>query len=164
MTICITVVTLVVNVLITLIISKQENYNQIITNSRLKFMADNRTNAATFTAEARNIAFMLKGGNSQIDLKPLYLAFEQIRLALKPYNDIDKKIIDAGNSVVALVEQSVAENKLNEGLFDAVESFVQLVNIYDDADWKFIKQQFNSTNKKSKDFDNICDDVMSKYK
>lgn len=52
---------------------------------------------------------------------------------------------------------------LDATLQGEIDEFSKLFNIYDDADWKFIKQQFNSTNKKSADFDKICDEIKSKY-
>ena len=162
-TICITALTLVINVFVTLITNKQKNYNEIITTNRIEFMLRNRDNAAKFTAEAKNIILQLKSGNSSIDLKCLYLSFEQICLVLKPYNSIDKDIINAGQKVINLIEQSVLDGKLNELLSDAVNEFANLFNIYDDADWKFIKSQFNSTNKNSADFDKICDEIKSRY-
>lgn len=162
-TICITAITLIVNVLITLITGKQSNYNKIITESRLNFLAHNRENAAKFAAEAKSIALLLQSGKKPVDVKALYLAYEHICIALKTYNEIDKKIIDACNAVIASVEKSLLENKLDGALNGAIEEFVRLVNIYDDADWKFIKQQFNSTNKNSADFDRICDEVSSRY-
>lgn len=162
-TICITALTLVINVLITLITNKQRNYNEIITTNRIEFMLRNRDNAAKFTAEAKNIILQLKSGNCSIDLKSLYLSFEQICLALKPYNSIDKDIITAGEKVVNLIETSVLDGKLNELAVAAVDEFANLFNIYDDADWKFIKAQFNSTHKNSDDFDKICEQIKSKY-
>lgn len=163
-TICLTALTLVINVLVTLITNRQKNYNEIITSSRLEFMVRNRENASKFIAEAKNIGLMLKCGKSQIDVKPLYTYFEQLGISLKTYNDIDEKIICVGKRVIGLVEQSVLSGNPQNELSDAIDEFSRLVNIYDDADWKFIKQQFNSTTKKSEDFDKICDDIQSKYK
>ena len=162
-TICISTLTLIINVLVTTFANRQKNYNEIITSSRLEFMLNNRNNAAKFAAEAKNVALKIKCGNNSIDLSSLYLSFEQIHIALKPYNLIDKNILDAGERVLALTEQSVIEVSLNNSLSDAVDEFVKLINIYDDADWKFIKQQFNSTRRKSADFDKICDDIKMKY-
>lgn len=163
-TISITVVTLLANILVTLFTNRQKNYNEIITTSRLEFMKSNRDNAASFVAEAKNIAFLIKTKNKQIDLKPLYNAHAQICLALKSYNAIDKEIITVANRVVALTEQSVAENKPNDNIAYAIGQFERLINIYDDADWKFIKQQFNSTSKNSADFDELCNQIKSKYR
>ncbi|MBD5636397.1 MAG: hypothetical protein HDP28_01060, partial [Clostridia bacterium] len=115
-TICITALTLVINVLVTLFTNKQKNYNEIITNSRLDFMRSNRDNAAKFIAEARSIALSLKSGKQDIDLKSLYLAFEQLNIALKTYNEIDNEIILAGNRVIALVEQSIIDKKIDDNL------------------------------------------------
>ena len=162
-TICVTALTLVINVLVTLLTNKQKNYNEIITNSRLEFMVSNRNNATKFIAEAKSIALMLKSGSTVIDVKPLYTYFEQIRIALKTYNAIDKEIVCAGNLIVSLVEQSVLNGQPEEGLTESIEEFSKLFNIYDDADWKFIKQQFNSTNRKSEDFDKICSEIKSRY-
>ena len=162
-TICITALTFVVNVLITLITNKQKNYNEIITNNRIEFMLRNRDNATQFIAEARYLIFKLKNGECSIDLKPLYLSYEQICMALKPYNSIDNEIITAGKNVLELAEESVLKGHLNDSLLDAVNKFARLFNIYDDADWKFIKQQFNSTHKKSADFDKICEEIKIKY-
>lgn len=163
-TISLTAITLIINVLVTLMTNKQKNYNEIITSSRLDFMTRNRDNAAKFVAEAKSIELALKCKVNQIDAKSLYLAFEQICIALKPYNSIDKEIIDAGKNVVAIIEQSIVSQQFNESLSEAINKFEQLFNIYDDADWKFIKQQFNSTNKTSVDFDKICDDIKSLHK
>lgn len=163
-TISITVLTLVVNVLVTTLANKQKNYNEIITNSRLDFMKSNRDNAAKFTAEARNIVLMFQSGNYNIDVKPLYTYFEQLSIALKTYNSIDNEIITAGNRVVGLIEQSVINKKSNDELPKAIKEFSDLINIYDDADWRFIKKQFNSTTKKSEDFDEICNEVKKKYR
>jgi len=162
-TICITTLTLIINVLVTLITNKQKNYNEIITNNRIAFMLRNRDNATKFLAEAKDLIFKLKSGSNSIDLKPIYLSHEQICLALKPYNNIDKNIITVSNMVIELAEQSVLSRCLNDSLSDAVNEFAKLINIYDDADWKFIKEQFNSTNKKSADFDKICEEIMIKY-
>jgi len=162
-TICITALSLFINVFITLKTSKQENYNNIITKSRLEFMNQDRKNAAQFVAEAKNIVAMMKCGKNVTDLKPLYYSFAQISIALKPYNSIDKQILDSGKQVLSLAEQSVINASLDDKLSIQIDEFVHLINVYDDADWKFIKQQFNSSNKKSEDFDNICDYVMSKY-
>ena len=162
-TICITVVTLAVNVFVTLITSRQSNYNKIITKSRLEFLKRNRDNAAQFAAEAKNIALKLKCADKTVDMKTLYFSYEQICIALKPYNAIDNKILDAGKTVLSLVEQSILDGELNSELINSINEFVKLINIYDDADWKFIKQQFNSTNKKSEDFDDICDKIIKKY-
>jgi len=163
-TICLTALSLLVNVVVTLRTSKQENYNNIITTSRLNFMNQNRNNAAQFVAEAKSIVLMLKSKKRDIDLKPLYYSFSQIEIALKSYNSIDKEILDAGSNVVALVEQSISKGSLHEALPTQIDEFSHLINIYDDADWKFIKQQYNSSNKKSEEFDKICDDVIAKYK
>lgn len=163
-TISITAITLIINVLVTLMTNTQKNYNEIITTSRLEFLAHNRNNAAEFISEAKNIALLLKSGANPIDVKPLYLAFEQICIALKPYNAFDKEIIDVGKKITSLIEQSVLAGHLNESLGDAIGKFAHLFNIYDDADWKFIKQQFNSTHKNSDDFDKICADILLKYK
>lgn len=162
-TICISTLTLIINVLVTTIANKQKNYNEIITSSRLDFMKNNRDNAAKFAAEADNVALKLNCGNILSDLSSLYISFEQIRIALKPYNSIDKNILDAGQKVLSLIEQSVIAGTLSNSLSDSIDEFVRLVNIYDDADWKFIKQQFNSTNKKSEDFDKICNDISLRY-
>lgn len=162
-TICISTLTLIINVLVTTIVNKQKNYNEIITSSRLDFMKNNRDNAAKFAAEAKNIALNLKCRNTLSDLSSLYFPFEQIKIALKPYNHIDKQILDAAQNVLSLIEQSVIDGTLNNSLTDSIDEFVKLINIYDDADWKFIKQQFNSTNKKSEDFDKICNDILLKY-
>ncbi|MDE7405412.1 MAG: hypothetical protein K2M89_00875 [Clostridiales bacterium] len=162
-TISITVLTLIVNVLITILTNRQKNYNEIITSSRIEFMKSNRDNAARFTAEAKNIAFLLKSGKSEINLKMLYKYFEYLCISLKVYNAIDNEIIDSGKRVIDLVEQSILGGNLQNELFDAIDKFSRLINIYDDADWKFIKQQFNSTNKNSADFDKICNDIKSKY-
>lgn len=163
-TICLTALSLLVNVVVTLRTSKQENYNNIITTSRLNFMNQNRNNAAQFVSEAKSIALMLKCKKKDIDLKPLYYAFTQISIALKSYNSIDKDILDAGNNVVTLIEQSISNGSLDETLSAQIEEFSRLINIYDDADWKFIKQQYNSSNKKSEEFDKICDNVITKYR
>ncbi|MCH5155663.1 MAG: hypothetical protein J1F69_03570 [Clostridiales bacterium] len=163
-TISVAVVTLLINVFITLTTAKQKNYNEIITTSRLEFMKSNRDNAAAFIAEAKNIAFLLRGKNKQIDLKPLYGAHAQICLALKEYNDIDKEITMLADRVLSLTEQAVLENKFNENISAAIEQFERIINIYDDADWQFIKQQFNSTSKNSADFDKICEQIKAKYK
>ncbi len=162
-TISITVLTLIVNVLITILTNRQKNYNEIITSSRIEFMKSNRDNAARFTAEAKNIAFLLKSGKSEINLKMLYKYFEYLCISLKVYNAIDNEIINSGKRVIDLVEQSILGGNLQNELFDAIDKFSRLINIYDDADWKFIKQQFNSTNKNSADFDKICNDIKSKY-
>lgn len=162
-TICITALTVVINVLVTSITNRQKNYNEIITESRLEFMQNNRNNAANFTAEAKNIILKLNCGKNEIDVKDLYTAFERICLALKPYNAIDKEITDAGRHVVNLIERSVIKNRPDGELTAAVNEFEKLFNIYDDADWKFIKQQFNTTKKKSEDFDKICNDIKAKY-
>lgn len=162
-TIVITVITLIINVFVTLKTSKQENYNSIITKSRLDFMNQDRISSAQFIAEAKNIALMIKNGNNSMDLKPLYYAFTQISIALKPYNTMEKKILDSGNGIIDLIEQSITNSKLDQTLSTRIDEFVRLINIYDDADWKFIKQQFNSTKKKSEDFDKICEDIISKY-
>ena len=162
-TICITALTLVINVLITVLTNKQKNYNEIITNSRLEFMLRNRDNATRFIAEAKNIVLNPKWRNNVLDLKPLYTHFEQICMALKPYNTIDEEIIAAGNRIIELTEQAVLSKSLNEELPETIKEFARLVNIYDDADWKFIKQQFNTTTKKSEDFDKICNDIKAKY-
>lgn len=163
-TICLTALSLLVNVVVTLRTSKQENYNNIITTSRLNFMNQNRNNATQFVAEAKSIVLMLKCKKNDIDLKPLYYSFSQISIALKSYNSIDKEILDAGNNVVSLVEQSISKGSLDEALLTKINEFSRLINIYDDADWKFIKQQYNSSNKKSEEFDKICDDVITKYR
>ena len=162
-TICITALTLGINVLVTLITNKQKNYNEIITQNRIEFMLRNRDNAAKFTAEARDIMLKLKRKDNSVEVKNLYLAFEQICLVLKPYNSIDKEIINAGNNIIALIEHSLLDGCLNNSLPEAINEFAKLFNIYDDADWKFIKQQFNSTNKSSDDFDKICNEIKSKY-
>lgn len=162
-TISITVLTLIVNVLVTALTNRQKNYNEIITNSRIEFMKSNRNNAAKFTAEAKNIVYLLKSGKSEINLKTLYVYFEYLSISLKVYNAIDNEIIDSGKRVIDLVEQSVLCGSLQNDLLDAIDKFSRLINIYDDADWKFIKQQFNSTNKNSDDFDKICNDIKSKY-
>ncbi len=162
-TICITALSLFINVFVTLRTSKQENYNNIITTSRLNFMNQNRNNAAQFIAEAKNVAMMLKCKKKDIDLKPLYYSFSQISIALKSYNFIDKEILDAGNNVLGLAEKSIFNGSLDETLLTKINEFSHLINIYDDADWKFIKQQYNSSNKKSEEFDKICDDITKRY-
>lgn len=162
-TISITALTLVINVLVTTLSNRQKNYNEIITNSRIEFMKSNRENSARFTAEARNIVLLLKRGKSEIDLKSLYAYFEQLCISLKTYNDIDKAIIDSGRRVIDLIERSIVGGSLQSELPDAIDKFSHLFNIYDDADWQFIKQQFNSTTKQSKDFDKLCGEIGSKY-
>jgi len=163
-TICLTAFSLFINVLITLKTNKQENYNNIITKSRLDFMNQDRINAAQFIAEAKNIATLVNCKKAAIDLKPLFYSFAQINIALKPYNEMERKILDVGQSIVDSAEKSVIDKHLDETYLARIDEFTQLINIYDDADWKFIKQQFNSSNKNSEDFDRICDYVMSKYK
>lgn len=162
-TICITALTLVINVLITLKTSRQNNYNKIITESRLEFMRQNRINATQFIAEANNIVFSLKQKNNKIDLKPLYCSFAHLRVALKSYNDIESEILGTGNNILLSVEKSINDNVIDGDLITQIEAFTHLINIYDDADWKFIKLQFNSSNKKSEDFDDICNEIKSKY-
>lgn len=162
-TISITALTLVINVLITILTNKQKNYNEIITSSRIKFMMNNRENSAKFIAEARNIVLLLKRGKSEIDVKMLYAYYEQLCISLKVYNDIDSKIVGSGKRVIDLIEQSIIIGSLQNELPDTIDNFSHLINIYDDADWKFIKQQFNSTKKKSADFDKICTELKSKY-
>lgn len=162
-TISITAITLAINVLITTLTNKQKNYNEIITSSRIDFMMRNREYSAKFTAEAKNIVLLLKCGKSEIDLKMLYTYLEQLCISLKAYNDIDKEIIDCGNRVINLVEQSILNANLQSELSNEIDKFSHLFNIYDDADWRFIKQQFNSTNKNSEDFDRICNDIKAKY-
>ncbi len=162
-TICITALTLGINVLVTLITNKQKNYNEIITLNRIEFMLRNRDNAAKFIAEAKDITLKLKRKDSSFDVKNLYVAFEQLCLVLKPYNSIDKEIITAGNNVIASIEQSLTGGRLDDSLPEAINEFAKLFNIYDDADWKFIKQQFNSTSKNSDDFDKICNEIKSRY-
>ncbi len=163
-TISITVLTLVINALITWFSNRQKNYNGIITNSRLDFMKRNRENSSIFIAEVRNVVFMLKCGKNEIDIKNIYYYFEQLSVSLKTYNKIDKKIDDTGKLIIEMIEKSIQSKEAKDGLIDVIDDFSRLINIYDDADWKFIKQQFNSTSKKSEDFDKICDEVLSKYK
>lgn len=162
-TICITACTVFLNVIMTMVTNKQKNYNEVITNSRIEFMTRNRESAANFAAEAKSLAFALKLGRDKIDVKPLYAHFERIRIALRPYYAFDGEIIASGDDVIRLIEQAVLCGTANEEIYAAIEKFERLINIYDDADWKFIKTQFNSTSKKSCDFDDICAEIKSKY-
>ncbi len=162
-TISITALTLGINVFITIITNKQKNYNEVITNNRIEFLMRNRESMSKFIAEARNFIMSFKLGNKTVNIKPLYSYFEQICITLKTYNEIDREIVDAGKKIIDLTEKSILNEALSDDLSDAIDKFSLLVNIYDDADWKFIKQQFNSTNKTSDDFDKMCEDIKTKY-
>lgn len=165
-TIGITLISLVANICVTIFENRKTNYVEIITSSRLEFMKNNRTEAASFIVLCRKFALGMRSDHSyDIDkIDDLYMSFEKIKLFLKPCYSIDSRIIKSGEKIVSSIEDAVLKKEIDINVFlSEINVFEKLFSVYDAADWKFVKEQFNGKNGKSMHFDEICDEFERKF-
>lgn len=164
-TVAISVLSVVINVIITKSESRQEHYIQITTEQRREIYNSNKKATAEVISVCLPACIMeikKNGKPYKTELSSrattLMCSFKQV---YKEENDIILALSELCNSAFKYYDTPSDDTK--ECLLAKLSTFYKLASAYDLADWKFLKRQSVGKEMGSDEFDEILAQTMRTY-